>query len=100
MVLPGPGEILAAGRGVAGATKIGLKVGGQMERRGWTDEMIHEAVKSGKQVKAMNRATGNPATRYIHPGTGQSVVIDNVTGEVIHIGGPGFQYGPGSGDVP
>jgi hypothetical protein len=55
---------------------------------------------SGKQVRAVNKATGNPATRYVHPNTGQSVVIDDVTGQVIHVGGPRFKYGPGSGDVP
>ncbi len=40
------------------------------------------------------------ATRYINPTTGQSVVLDDVTKEVIHVGGPGFKYGPGSGDLP
>jgi hypothetical protein len=35
-----------------------------------------------QQVRAVNKATGNPATRYIHPNTGQSVVIDDVTGQV------------------
>ena len=34
----------------------------------------------------------NSATRYVHPETGRSVVIDNVTGEVIHVGGDGFKY--------
>jgi len=32
--------------------------------------------------------------------TGQSVVVDTVTNEVIHVGGPGFKYGPESGDLP
>jgi hypothetical protein len=32
--------------------------------------------------------------------TGQSVVLDDVTKEVIHVGGPGFTYGPGSEDLP
>jgi hypothetical protein len=45
-------------------------------------------------------ANGNSATRYIHPVTGQSVVVDNVTGNVVHVGGPGFQYGIQSGDLP
>jgi hypothetical protein len=36
----------------------------------------------------------------VHPTTGQSVVADNVTGEVIHVGGPGSKYDPGSGDLP
>jgi hypothetical protein len=55
---------------------------------------------SGSQFRAVNKATGNPATRYVHPTTGQSVIVDNVTGEVIHVGGPGFRYGAGSGDLP
>jgi RHS repeat-associated protein len=76
------------------------KVQGQLGKRGWTTDAIDEAVQSGKQVRAVNKATGNPATRYIHPNTGQSVVIDDVTGQVIHVGGPGFKYGPGGGDVP
>lgn len=59
-----------------------------------------EAMHSGRRVRAINQANGNPATRYVHPRTGQSVVVDNVTGEVIHVGGPGFGYGPQSGDVP
>jgi hypothetical protein len=71
-----------------------------MGPRGWTQEAIDEAIKSGQQVKAVNKATGNAATRYVHPTTGQSVVVDNITGEVIHVGGPGFKYGPGSGDLP
>lgn len=76
------------------------KIQGQLAQRGWTTDAIDEAVQSGKQVRAVNKATGDPATRYIHPNTGQSVVIDDTTGQVIHVGGPGFKYGPGSGDVP
>jgi uncharacterized protein RhaS with RHS repeats len=76
------------------------KIQEQLAKRDWTTEAIDEAVQSGKQVRAVNKATGNPATRYIHPNTGQSVVIDDVTGQVIHVGGPGFKYGPGSGDLP
>ncbi|MBX3329142.1 MAG: hypothetical protein KF722_01980 [Nitrospira sp.] len=80
--------------------KISPKIAKQMGPRGWTPKAIKEAVKSGRQVPAINKATGNPATRYVNPTTGQSVVIDNVTREVIHVGGPGFKYGPGSGDLP
>jgi RHS repeat-associated protein len=76
------------------------KIQGQLGNRGWTTEAIDEAVQSGQQVRAVNKATGNPATRHVHPTTGQSVVIDDVTGQVIHVGGPGFKYGPGSGDLP
>jgi len=62
--------------------------------------MIKEAFEKGESVPAINKATGGPATRYIHPETGQSVVIDNATGEVIHVGGTGFKHGPSSGDAP
>jgi hypothetical protein len=57
-------------------------------------------VQSGKQVIALNKANGNPAIRYIHPETGQSTVVDTVTNEVIHVGGPDFWYGLESGDSP
>ena len=90
----------AAREGARQALKISPKIERQMARRGWTPEQIDEAVKSGKQVRAVNKATGNPATRYVHPETGQSVVVDDVTGEVIQVGGPGFGFGPGSGDLP
>ncbi len=86
--------------GVEGAPIIGDKIARQMGPRGWTPEQIINAIRSGQQLPAINRATGNAAVRYICPKTGQSVVVDTVTNEVIHVGGPGFQYGPGSGDLP
>jgi RHS repeat-associated protein len=76
------------------------KIVRQMESRGWTQEQIQQAYDSGERVNAINRANGNPATRYINPTTGQSVVVDDVTGQVFHVGGPGFLYGPESGDLP
>jgi hypothetical protein len=33
-----------------------------------------------------------PATRFVHPKTGKSVVVDNATGEIFHVGGEGFRY--------
>jgi hypothetical protein len=69
---------------------LGSKIERQMQSRGWTAEQVQEAFEDGDQVNAVNKATGNPATRYIHPGTGQSVVVDNGTGQVVHVGGPGF----------
>jgi RHS repeat-associated protein len=64
-----------------------------MAQRGWTPAQISEAIASGQQVPAVNNIRpGNGATRYIHPRTGRSVVVDNVTGEVIHVGGDGFLY--------
>jgi hypothetical protein len=63
-----------------------------MAARGWTDAQILEARRDGERRSAVNVETGGPATRYIHPRTGRSVVIDDVTGDVIHVGGDGFIY--------
>lgn len=64
----------------------------QMLARGWTFTQIEEARRDGQRFEALNNETGTPATRYIHPVTGRSVVIDNVSGDVIHVGGDGFIY--------
>ena len=76
------------------------KIAKQMGPRGWTEQQIAEAMKSGQQIRALNKATGGAAVRYVHPQTGQSVVIDTVANKVLHVGGPGFKYGPASGDLP
>jgi hypothetical protein len=34
----------------------------------------------------------HPATRYVHPRTGQSVSVDDVTGEIFHVGAARFNY--------
>jgi hypothetical protein len=44
------------------------------------------------------RETGNAST-FIRILV-KSVVVDNVTCEVIHVGGPGFKYGPGTWSSP
>ena len=65
----------------------------QMDQRGWVPAQVTEAIKTGQQFPAtilVNKA--NPAIRYVHPTTGQSVVQDTVTKEIIHFGGPGFKY--------
>lgn len=65
----------------------------QMDQRGWTPQQVTEAIQSGQKVPAQNLVNpGNPAVRYINPSTGQSVVQDTVTKEIIHFGGPGFKY--------
>lgn len=71
----------------------------QMQQRGWTQQQVQEAFEHGKRYPVVNKATGGSASRYVHPRIGQSVVLDDVTGQPIHFGGPGFQYGPGSGDL-
>lgn len=64
-----------------------------MQQRGWTNAQITEAIEGGESHSATNLVNnGNSATRYVHPTTGRSVVIDNTTREVIHIGGDGFKY--------
>ncbi len=64
----------------------------QMAQRGWTEAQIEEARSRGERHAAVNLETGGPATRYIHPETRRSVVIDETSGEVIHVGGDGFIY--------
>ncbi len=64
-----------------------------MRKRGWTVARIDEAIASGQNFSVINQVNpGNNATRYVHPETGRSVVIDDVTREVIHVGGDGFLY--------
>ena len=78
---------------VYGAFKSEAKWAGQLSKRGWTAEQITEAVTKGKSFDAVNMVNkANSATRYVHPTTGQSVIIDNVTKELLHVGGPGFKY--------
>lgn len=65
----------------------------QMDQRGWVPSQVTEAIKTGQQFPATNLVNkANPAIRYVHPTTGQSVVQDTVTKEIIHFGGPGFKY--------
>ena len=64
----------------------------QMAKRGWSEKQIGEAL-STKGIPARNAVNpGNQATRHVHPETGQSVVIDNKTNEIIHVGGKNFDY--------
>ncbi len=65
----------------------------QMDQRGWFPRQVTEAVRTGQQFPATNLVNkGNPAIRYVHPQTGQSIVQDTITREIIHFGGPGFKY--------
>lgn len=65
------------------------KLRAQMARRGWTEAQIVEAMKTEGIPTHGKRG---PATRYVHPKTGRSVVVDDATGEVFHVGGDGFLY--------
>jgi len=64
-----------------------------MAKRGWTPQQVDEALSGGQKFPAVNKVTpGNSATRYVHPETGRSIVIDDVTAELLHVGGEGFEY--------
>jgi hypothetical protein len=65
----------------------------QMARRGWTMEEIDEAIATGARHAAANHINpGNTATRYVSPRTGRSVVVDDQTGEVPHVGASDYRY--------
>jgi RHS repeat-associated protein len=75
-----------------GSSKSATKWSNQMAKRGWTENNIGEAL-AQKGIPTRNAVnSGNTATRHVHPSTGQSVVIDNNTNEIIHIGGKNFDY--------
>lgn len=82
-------------RGYAGALPATLrfknepKIRQQMKTRGWTETMILEALKT---TGVPTRGKLGRATRFVHPTTGKSVVVDDATGEVFHVGGEGFRY--------
>jgi hypothetical protein len=61
----------------------------QMAKRGWTEAQIVEALRT---PGIPTRGKKGPATRYVHPMTGRSVVVDDASGEVFHVGGDGFEY--------
>jgi RHS repeat-associated protein len=76
-----------------GSYKSPQKWANQMVQRGWTPDQINEAIRFGQRFPAINNINpGHSATRYVNPTTGRSVVIDDVTGEIIHIGGDDFVY--------
>ena len=80
--------------------KLSNKIQRQMRGRGWSVEQIDEAAQLGSRIDATNKATLGPATRYVNPKTGLSVVIDDLTGEVLQVGRQDFVHGIESGDVP
>ena len=78
---------------VYGAFKSETKWANQLAKRGWTPEQVKEAIMKGEQFEAVNMVNkANSATRYVHPTTGKSVVIDNVTKELLQVGGEGFLW--------
>jgi len=55
----------------------------QMKKGEWTNEKVFEALKTNG-IEATGKL--NSATRYVHPDTGKSIIIDNVTKELFHAG--------------
>ena len=89
----GLASVKMSSKWIYGSFKSKTKWANQLAKRGWTEKQIGEAISKGRQFKAVNNVNkANRATRYVHPKTGQSVVIDDVTNELIHVGGPGFKY--------
>ena len=89
-IIPYLGDVAKGGKY---AGKLSQHIQNSMQKRGWTESQIVEAVEKGKKYPAIDKTQGGqPATRYVHPETGKSVVINNTTGEIIHVGGEGFRY--------
>jgi hypothetical protein len=61
----------------------------QMRKRGWTEQSIREALRT---TGIPSRGKQHRATRYVHPVSGKSVLVDDVTGEIFHLGGKDFGY--------
>ena len=62
----------------------------QKKARGWTDKEITEAIKKGDAFPAENFRNNNPATLYKYKD--KYVIRDDVTKEIIQIGGKGFGH--------
>lgn len=76
-----------------GRHKSATKWSNRLKSRNWTHSQIDEAISGGQQYKAINNINkSNSATRYVHPTTGKSIVKDDVTNEILHIGTQGYKY--------
>ena len=77
-----------------GSEELNTRILRSMSRRGWTLEHIREAIDTGRAAfPAVDRTAGGaPATRYVHPVTDKSVVVNDQTGRVIHVGVEGCKY--------
>ena len=85
-------KVIGAAKWTLGSGKSAAKWASQMAKRGWNEKQIGEAL-STKGIPARNAVNpGNPAMRHVHPETGQSIVIDTNTSEIIHVGGKNFDY--------
>jgi predicted RNA binding protein YcfA (HicA-like mRNA interferase family) len=61
----------------------------QMKKRGWTEADIERTL-STKGISTIGKK--GTATRYVDPKTGKSLVVDDTTGEIFHVGKVGYKY--------
>jgi hypothetical protein len=61
----------------------------QMRKRGWSEEMIREALQT---VPEMWQGKLGPAWRYTHAESGQKLLVDAATLEIFHLGGRRYKY--------
>ena len=74
-----------------GVHKSAMKWVKQFTQRGWTPDKVDEAILKGSRHKAANHVNPkNAATRYEYQG--KSVVRDDITKEILHVGDEGFKY--------
>ena len=69
--------------------------GNYMSKRGWAFDDIQQTLLKGKWTPHSGTNylnPGNPMSIVTNPSTGKSLIIDNVTKEVIQLGGKGFKY--------
>ncbi len=63
-----------------------------MRERGWTPEKITETILKGDKYEAPNKPNpGNTATRYQNSETGDFVVVDDTTNEILQISDKRFE---------
>lgn len=75
-----------------GRFKSPRKWANQLEKRNWTPQEITETIRTGARFPAPNKVhPGNEAVRYQDPKTGKFVVRDEVTKEILQVGGEDFK---------
>lgn len=72
-----------------GSHKSAIKWWNRLEKGDWTPEKITRTIKERKAYKAPNKVN-KPNTATGYELDGNFVVVDDVTGEVLQVSGPGF----------
>jgi RHS repeat-associated protein len=67
----------------------------RMAQRGWTPQEITRVYREGVPSQVPDKTAGfTPATQYVDPATGKFIVVNNATGNVVQVSGPGFRPNP------